>query len=793
MKMKIKILTTIFFLSISLLSSLNAAVYYVATTGNNSNNGTTLSTPLKTIQAGIDKAQVSGDIVYVLSGTYVETLYIWQSGISVSAYTGNSPIIDGGTTLPGADWGSLILIEGNNNTFSGFEVKNSNINGLFLGGYGIQVVGNNNTLNNMKIHHTWEQGVMLHGDYNIVEYSTVYQCAYANHNNTGQQTSGWGMGISAGENGNSSAVIPGISSYSMIRHNIVYNNWGEGIGCFAADHCTIEDNAVYDNWATNLYLSDATNSLVQRNIVYISSAPAIFLNTNVGIGISDEKAQYPRSTNNNVINNFTFNTVFDAFSWTYVPNAGLKNVLIANNTIVDGYIKTGSTANSVVNTNSQIRNNIILGSGSSIPSNTGITFSNNNWSVTPPTTAASTSNVIGDPKISRTGTTTPGSLTSEYFKLQGTSPSINKGITIATVTTDYFNMSRPQGSAYDIGGHEYIAPADNQAPTIPTGLLATSITSSSFTISWIASTDNVGVIGYDIYKDGIFYGSSTTTSLNITGLNASSSYSMTVNAKDAAGNVSGASNALIVTTTSASPINLLQNSGFESGTTNWTVYGGTIATTTTQKYSGNSGCSITNRTLYYAGPNQDVTASVASNGSGTYYIEFFAKMVTKSSTVYGTLKYQYNNTWYYISVSGTVSKSAWTKVSGNITVAFTGTLQNATFYLQTASTDLQNFYADDCVLKFGTGPFLIKDVNTEIQNVNQPEIGIYPNPANDFININIPSNLDKEKIKIYNYLGETVKEFNPINSVERLDISNLPFGCYFVKYGSNKAQKFIKK
>lgn len=89
---------------------------------------------------------------------------------------------------------------------------------------------------------------------------------------------------------------------------------------------------------------------------------------------------------------------------------------------------------------------------------------------------------------------------------------------------------------------------DVDAPSVPTGLAATSPNQNSFDLSWNASTDNFGVTGYDVYKDGILYGSTTNTSLTISGLVKNTSYSMTVKAKDAAGNVSNASSALVVTT-----------------------------------------------------------------------------------------------------------------------------------------------------------------------------------------------------------------------------------------------------
>ena len=372
----------------------------------------------------------------------------------MSAYPNNAPIIDGGTTLPNVDWGALVTINGNNNAVSGFEIRNSNINGVHLGGYGIQVVGAHNTLSKVNVHHTWQDAILVNGDYGIVQDSTVWQASRAYANTTG--ASGWGGGLSAARNASTSAIKKGITSYAVLRRNTTYNNWGEGISCYETDYCIMEDNVSYDNWAVNLFLSDATNSLVQRNIVYISSSPAIPTrnNSRPSILLTDEVSTASRSANNTLINNFIYNTNISAFSWTSVNNSGLNNILIANNTIVDGGILTGQGGSpAIVNSNSQIRNNIITGSGSNIPSNSGIAFSNNNWMVAPPAPAKSSSDIVANPQIARTGTTTSGTLTSAYFKIPATSPAVNAAMPLPRVTQDFFLTPR-NATTPDIGGHE---------------------------------------------------------------------------------------------------------------------------------------------------------------------------------------------------------------------------------------------------------------------------------------------------------------------------------------------------
>ncbi len=137
--------------------------------------------------------------------------------------------------------------------------------------------------------------------------------------------------------------------------------------------------------------------------------------------------------------------------------------------------------------------------------------------------------------------------------------------------------------------------ADTQAPTAPTTLASSNITSTSFTLTWVASTDNVSVTGYDVYNGSSKVNSSdvTTTSFPVTGLMAATTYSFTVKAKDAAGNVSNASAALSVTTTSvvSTSGSLVYDDTLQNG---WTVSSNSIynLSNTTQVKNGSSSISI---------------------------------------------------------------------------------------------------------------------------------------------------------------------------------------------------------
>ncbi|WP_164001802.1 lectin [Pyxidicoccus caerfyrddinensis] len=92
--------------------------------------------------------------------------------------------------------------------------------------------------------------------------------------------------------------------------------------------------------------------------------------------------------------------------------------------------------------------------------------------------------------------------------------------------------------------------ADTTPPTAPTQLTGTA-SGTSVTLSWTGSTDNVGVTGYDVLRNGTKVGTATGTTYADSGLAASTAYTYTVVARDAQGNVSTPSNALSLTTGAA--------------------------------------------------------------------------------------------------------------------------------------------------------------------------------------------------------------------------------------------------
>ncbi|WP_452602834.1 M36 family metallopeptidase [Pontimicrobium sp. MEBiC06410] len=94
---------------------------------------------------------------------------------------------------------------------------------------------------------------------------------------------------------------------------------------------------------------------------------------------------------------------------------------------------------------------------------------------------------------------------------------------------------------------------DTEAPSIPLNLVSTGITQTTVDLSWDASTDNVAVTAYEVFQGNTSLGDVTNTTMQVTGLTANTAYAFRVRAKDAAGNNSGFSNTLNVTTNSTPP------------------------------------------------------------------------------------------------------------------------------------------------------------------------------------------------------------------------------------------------
>lgn len=93
---------------------------------------------------------------------------------------------------------------------------------------------------------------------------------------------------------------------------------------------------------------------------------------------------------------------------------------------------------------------------------------------------------------------------------------------------------------------------DTEAPSTPADVIVSPIAETQIDISWSASTDNFGVIGYQIFRDGVQITTVASTNFSDTGLIASTTYSYEIRAFDNAGNISSSSPP-VATTTLATP------------------------------------------------------------------------------------------------------------------------------------------------------------------------------------------------------------------------------------------------
>jgi hypothetical protein len=163
---------------------------------------------------------------------------------------------------------------------------------------------------------------------------------------------------------------------------------------------------------------------------------------------------------------------------------------------------------------------------------------------------------------------------------------------------------------------------DTVAPSAPTGLASPSHTTNSVALSWTASTDNVGVTGYQILRGGTQVATTSGTSYTDTGLSASNSYTYTVKAYDAAGNVSAASSPLTVSTSATST-----PGSYEAETTGNTLTGGAAV-------AACSGCSGGAKVGYLGNGSTLTVNSVNGVASGATAVTlYYATAVARTASV----------------------------------------------------------------------------------------------------------------------------------------------------------------
>ncbi|HEY0159189.1 MAG TPA: right-handed parallel beta-helix repeat-containing protein [Thermoanaerobaculia bacterium] len=432
-----------------------ATDYYVAKTGNDSNNGTSLSTPFLTIQRGVD-ALAAGDRLLVRAGTYNETVTIWyKSGTSsapiyILPYNSEAVVIDGAGLT---DQTAVVAIGRSSYVrFDAFEVKNGYESGVKIyAADNIKVrwcnVHDNQTFGfHVLSPESWGQTHDI-----VLEGNTVRRNVL--NNSDRDESSGWAQAIGTWW----------VEDIDILK-NYVHENYGEGIDCLVSDGCRIYENTVYDNFSVNIYLDNATNTLVNRNFIMtgrISNASDYYRGGGAACGICMANEDY---TVQNPLNGITITNNIVNGGWHVLQysngehGGGLHNTLIANNTFYGGSAATANemmyiqTPSPDVHDTTVIRNNIFYaktGQAYAYAPSTNITYGYNNWyNGTSNTHKSGSGDVFGNPLL-----VSVGSSTKDNWKLTSTSPCINAGTTHSAVTTDFWGTAR--GTVHDIGAHEY--------------------------------------------------------------------------------------------------------------------------------------------------------------------------------------------------------------------------------------------------------------------------------------------------------------------------------------------------
>ena len=411
-------------------------VYYVSTTGNDANPGTA-SAPFKTF-ARANAVLIPGSTLYVYAGVYNQSLKITKSGAS-GAWINVYPL------------GGAVVIDMLRTASSGLDVRASfvQVNNLAVTNSAevcVNLAGSNLIVNGLLVHTCTSHGIQANNSTNVVIVNNrVVNTVLSNVGRALPR--GWGSAIKVRE-----------SNTVLIQGNKVYNNYGEGMGTRGIN-VTIRGNTVYNNYSVNIY-TNSENTLIERNFVYCtpnsgferSGLPA------VGIGLAEE--YYPgwgaRLKNARVLNNivaYCRNGVRYMGADDGVIGGGLKNAIIAHNTLYGSTNAALSIVYESAQAGSLIANNIIWQAQNNltaIDSPAGLNFQNNLWKVAPPAAFRGPGDKYGDPNFA----STPG-YTPESFRPSINSPAANTGANIG-ITNDFFTS--PRGPSFDLGAIQFASP-----------------------------------------------------------------------------------------------------------------------------------------------------------------------------------------------------------------------------------------------------------------------------------------------------------------------------------------------
>ena len=320
---------------------------------------------------------------------------------------------------------------------------------------------------------------------------------------------------------------------------------------------------------------------------------------------------------------------------------------------------------------------------------------------------------------------------------------------------------------------------DTEAPSQPTNLSVTGSTSSTVSLSWTASSDNVGISAYEIYVNGNYVTTVTSTSAVISGLAPTTTYAFYVIARDAAGNLSTQSNSVNGTTTASSggetPPTSCGTENFESIPAASSSY-----TTNTWTNNGITWTAVDSRT------DQTINGKAITIENGTLSSSTISGGIS-SLTIKTQLKFSGTNGSFKLFINGVekgtipYSDTVTTTTISNINVS-----GNVTISIQNNSTTSNRVAFDDLSWT------CYNDLATS--EIKSNKFSIYPNPVkNNTLFVN-GKNIEKiKRVEIYNVNGILVQVIEkPFNNKNYITLKNPTKGMYLLKFDNNSFKFLVE-
>ena len=325
---------------------------------------------------------------------------------------------------------------------------------------------------------------------------------------------------------------------------------------------------------------------------------------------------------------------------------------------------------------------------------------------------------------------------------------------------------------------------DTTAPLAPASLIATGTTETSTNLSWTPSTDDTAVTGYDVYQGTTLRASVTTTSYAVTGLTASTAYTFSIKAKDAAGNISVSSNIISVTT--SAPIATYCASKGNSVTKEkiGKVVFGTINNTTT----GGTGYENFTTITTNATRGTAYTITITPSWTSTKYKEGYGVWI------------DYNGDGDFADAGEQVftkTASTTTPVTGSITIPATAkigvTRMRVSMKYNAIPTSCEIFASgqvEDYTVNI-TSP-IARTIETSKGKEITNDIVVYPNPTTSILNVTSVS--ENATFKIYNIIGQTIMKGKlSNNSINATAISQGNYVLEITDKETTTTKRFVKQ